>query len=88
MHTSAQPPSHVSRLILGRVLPAALATLLVTGIARWYAADRGLISDTTGVIVMTGVGMLLLTVLMLWCARVLRQSETMRRRGSWTRSTG
>jgi len=67
-------------LLLRRFLPAAIAILAGLAALRWLASDRGLISQGTGVVLMTLVSIALLTGLAAWSARRLGAASERRRR--------
>ena len=60
-----------SRFLIRRALPAAILITLLTGWARWFASDRGLIDETTGVAIMTTLAVVVLSGISVWSARKL-----------------
>jgi PAS domain S-box-containing protein len=61
-----------SSFVLRRLVPLALIVTLATAWLRWWASDRGHLSQTAGVILMTALAVILFTALALWSARKLR----------------
>jgi PAS domain S-box-containing protein len=61
-----------SSFILRRVLPLMVVIALVTGSLRFVATEIGLVSDVTGVAVMTVFAIVTFTGLAVWAARELR----------------
>jgi two-component system cell cycle sensor histidine kinase/response regulator CckA len=66
--------------LLRRALPAVLLLSLGVGWLRWLATQKGLISDTAGVAVMTAFSALTFTVLAVWAARTLRAAARSQQR--------
>src|SRR5437899_6252600 len=80
--TGVQARDHIrdpGQFLLRRVLPTLIAVTVVTAWLRWYANDRELIDDTTGVAVMTVFSIGVFTGLSFWSAAKLRAATSSRR---------
>src|SRR4051812_37192463 len=65
--------------VLRRVLPLVLAATLGTAWLRWFATDRGLITDTAGVVLMTSLAVSICAAYSLWVAQALRKANALPR---------
>src|SRR5438067_5773838 len=68
-----------SSFVLRRVLPLIVAFTVLVGVLRWIATEAGLVSELTGVILMTGFAVAVCASYSVWLARVLRRSAVTQR---------